>query len=211
MVEDLLTEEQKVTTFKEMPTIRDRFDFTFGRIDEVPADAIVCPQDSSFSGKATLESQLLVNKFGELPFKEAQALAQERIEGLRRLGYRDRSLPSGFARSTEVTENDLGVREIVHVNVDSEVGQTAEVIREAVSHSLREASLDPEVRIVAVPFIGEITSESLRENIPAIAKGVQEHFGLTPDSGIENVLLVINAENNEKNRSEVANILASIN
>ncbi|OGM24349.1 hypothetical protein A2715_02440 [Candidatus Woesebacteria bacterium RIFCSPHIGHO2_01_FULL_39_32] len=210
MVEDLLTEEQKVTTFKEMPTIRDRFDFTFGRIDEVLADALVCPQDSSFSGKS-LEAELLQNKYGSNPFTEARERYREYIDGLQRIGEKGvKNLPIGFARATQVGGNDLGIRKIVHVNVDSGVGQTTEVLREAVSHSLREASLDPEVRTVAVPFIGEITPESLRKYIPAIARGVRQHFELTPDSGVEKVLLVVNADDNEVNRTQIEEILSSV-
>ena len=163
---------------KEIPLEDRKIQFVFGRIDEVGADALVCPQDPKFEGN-TQEAELLKLKYGVGPFTEAQEMYTERMAGLRGTGERGiRNLPHGFARVTDVGANELGVRKIVHVVVESS-GNGAEV-EEAAKNSLREASLDPEVKTVAIPSLSEITANSLRENIPAVRRGIEEHFKLTP-------------------------------
>ncbi len=203
VVEEVVT---KPLVVKEIPLEDRKIQFVFGRIDEIGADALVCPQDPKFRG-STQEAELLKIKYGADPFSEAQEMYTERMMGSRRIGERGiRDLPSGFARVTEVGANKLGVRKIVHVVVESS-GNGAEV-EEAARSALLSASLDSEVKTVAIPLMGEITAYSLRGNIPAAVRGIEGHFRLTPQSTIENVFLVVNADDTPANRSQIEEMIS---
>lgn len=202
--------ETEITAPEEKVLVGEKITFQLGRIDEVHADAVVCPQDSRFAGEGSQEKQLLMSKYGIETFEEASKISNEYLDDLNRSGQRRQNLPMGFARSTNVGENERGVKEIVHVNFNSQgEGTPDETIKTGVANALREASLYPKkgIESVAIPLPGGV---GMAEAIKAVCQGVENHFTYTPHSTLKKIVLVVNGDNNEQNRQELGSMISSV-
>jgi hypothetical protein len=192
-------EEQKLMA-------KDIISLQLGRIDQAGADALVCPQDSRFAG-TTLEAELLAAKYGKEPFKEARELYGERMDSLKNIGEKGvNTLPPGFARWTDVPENEHGVRQIIQVVLreDPEFSLSA-----AVANALLEASLSQDNRTVAIPLMGDVASaDKLRKNLRETYLGIKRHMETVTNTPIQEVQLVVNV--GEELKSSLDKIWASV-
>ncbi len=196
----------------EAPIWRDKVSISFGRIDEVTADALVCPYDGSFFS-TSLEGELLIIKFGDDPFRKAKEAESHFKGSLREIGLKGEvHIPPGYSVATGVGLEGSSVKKIIHTNI-SNTGESKsqDPVRLAVGNSLEVAESTAEVKTVAVPLFGEITPETFRPRLLSIIGGIKDYFKDRPDSKIEKVILVVNADDNEKNRNKIESILSSQN
>ena len=208
--EDLMEVQVAPTPVEAKVLVGERLTFNLDQIDKVHADAVVCPQNGTFSGDGSVEKGLLRDAYGNEPFNEAEKLAEDTIHEMNKTGERKSKLPMGFARYAEVPKNNQGVKEIVSVNFESvDEGGPEAAIAAGVTSALREASLYPEkgIKSVAIPLPGGLP---IQDSVKAVYAGMQDHFESTPGSTIERVVLVVNGDDNESNRQQLQSILSSV-
>lgn len=183
------------------------FSFEFGRIDQVVVDAVVCPQ-KTFNDSDSLERQLLEVRYGREPFDKAREMGERFKKDLQKIGIKGEiDLPSGFSVATPVEKEGLGVKRIIHTNIAEKEG-VSDVVRLAIGNALEKAAEDPDIKTVAIPLFGDINPQTLRPRISSIVGGIRDYFAERPDSTIERVILVINADDTRENARRVMKILS---
>ena len=186
-----------------------RLSVIFGQIGEVSADTIICPMNNTFTLEGTPEQNSIENTYGAEVFEEASVIAQDYRDGIKRTGIGNPSvLPMGFSRTTNASENDNGVRNIVHVNTNGGDLLLKNVIPAVTNNAIFEADLYKNAHTVAIPVMANYTKGeiSFQDALKLTIKGVTEYLDRHDDTGIEQVQIVINADDNEQNSISIQSL-----